>query len=635
MCGICGKLVWQNNEPVSQSIIKAMSDTLAHRGPDGEGHYFKTVDDVSIGLGHRRLSIIDLSEAGSQPMCDESGELWVVHNGEVYNFLSLRPELEALGLSFRSNTDTEVVLNAYRAWGPACIDRLEGMFAFAIWDEPRQRLFIARDRVGIKPLYYSLDNGTLRFASELKALLVDPSLDRRIDADALDRYFSYGYVPAPDTVFESVKKLPPAHTLVWEDGNTTIAPYWRYEAVSAPASFKSEGEWLDAFAEVLERVVAKQMVSDVPLGAFLSGGIDSSLIVWMASQASSQSIKSFTVGFGESEWTEAPYARRVAEQFGTEHHEYVVTPDTLDILPNLVWHLDEPFGDSSVLPTYHVSRMTRQDVTVALSGDGGDELFAGYTRYQGERLSRVFRRFPKWMRSSVVQALRQKPLSGKPSMRRLGDVLANAELDFVDRYRNKQSIVAPALKTGLYSDDFRNTIGPDTDIALLTEIVEAADGQDFIDRLTMLDMEFYLPNDMLTKVDRMSMAVSLEVRVPFLDEEVIDIARRIPTSLKLKHMTTKYLLRRLTARALPADIWKRGKQGFGIPIQSWFRGNLVGYARDVLLDHATIDRGYFNRAALDAMLAEHEANRADHGHLIYSLIVFETWCRVFLDGSGA
>ena len=375
------------------------------------------------------------------------------------------------------------------------------------------------------------------------------------------------------------------------------------------------------------------MVSDVPLGAFLSGGIDSSLVVWMMSRSSDLPVRSFTVGFNEHDWSETPYADRVAREFGTDHNQYDVTPHVMDILPKLVWHLDEPFGDSSMLPTYYVSKMTRQKVTVALSGDGGDELFAGYTRYQGERLSNICRRFPRWMRSGALSTLRSATLARNASARRLGRVLSNAELDFVSRYRNKQSFSRSATRMELYADDFRNNLTGGDDA--LDGLFASVSNGDLVDRLTVLDMEFYLPNDMLVKIDRMSMASSLEVRVPFLDETVIEAASRIPSSLKLRRFTTKYLLRKMAAKVLPAEIWRRGKQGFGVPIQSWFRGELVGPARDMLLDDQTLRRGYFSRPALEKLLGRHQNGIDDHGHLIFALMSFEVWNRVFVDKRGA
>ncbi len=625
MCGILG-VASSGGVPITAEIIESMRDTMAHRGPDDAGLYI----DGNIGLGHRRLSIIDI-EGGIQPMATPDGSIHVIHNGEIYNFMSVRRDLEESGVEFSTRSDTEVVLRAYEKWGPSCVERLHGIFAFGIWDSRKKRLFIARDRLGIKPLYYATDPDRFIFASEIKAFLKHPDFDRTVDPRAVDRYFSFGYIPAPDTIFATVKKLLPAHYLIWENGTIRTDRYWRFEP-RGQESDKTNVEWTDEFRDVFQKAVSRQMISDVPLGAFLSGGIDSSLIVWMMSQSTDEPVRTFTIGFGQDGMSEAPYAKIVADRFSTRHEEFEVTPEAIDILPKLVWHLDEPFADSSALPTYFVSKITREQVTVALSGDGGDELFAGYTRHQGERLTRGFQALPPWARSGIVGALKK---GGPQKLKRLENVLANAELDFVTRYRNKEALSQSIDRLGLYSDNFRSDVGDDDSIEQLLELARITSDADYIDRLTQFDLEFYLPNDMLTKVDKMSMASSLEVRVPFLDETVLEIAARIPTRLKLRGFTTKYLLRRLAAEVLPREITQRRKQGFGIPLQGWFRGQLTSYAREMLLDTRTLSRGYFDRPALETVLDDHENGRFDHGHLIYALISFELWNRVFIDNEGA
>ncbi len=625
MCGILG-VANSTGVPVAAEIVERMRDTMAHRGPDDVGIHI----DGNIGLGHRRLSIIDV-EGGHQPMSTPDGTIYIVHNGEIYNFQTIRSELEADGVTFSTRSDTEVVLRAYEKWGPGCVERLHGIFAFGIWDSRKQRLFVARDRLGIKPLYFTSDPNLFIFASEIKAFLKHPNFDRTVDPRAVDRFFSFGYIPAPDTIFTSVKKLLPAHYLIWENGTIRTERYWRFEP-SREESEKSNAEWTDEFRDVFQNAVSRQMVSDVPLGAFLSGGIDSSLIVWMMSRSTDEPVRTFTIGFGQDGMSETPYAKIVADRFSTKHKEFEVTPDVIDILPKLVWHLDEPFADSSALPTYYVSKITRQEVTVALSGDGGDELFAGYTRHQGERLTRGFQALPPWARSGIIGALKK---GGTKKLKRLENVLSNAELDFVTRYRNKEALSQEVNRLGLYSADFRSDVGDDDSIEQLLELAKITSDANYIDRLTVFDLEFYLPNDMLTKVDKMSMASSLEVRVPFLDETVLDIAAKIPARLKLRGFTTKYLLRRLAAEVLPAEITRRRKQGFGIPLQGWFRGQLTSYAREMLLDTQTLSRGYFDRPAIESVLDDHENDRGDHGHLIYALISFELWNRVFIDNEGA
>jgi asparagine synthase (glutamine-hydrolysing) len=602
-----------------------MRDTMAHRGPDDSGIFL----DGNLGLGHRRLSIIDL-EGGHQPMSTPDGALHIVHNGEIYNFQTIRRELESGGVEFETRSDTEVILRAYEKWGPECVKRLHGIFAFGIWDARNKRLFIARDRLGIKPLFYTTDSSRFIFASEIKAFLKHPDFDRGVDHRAVDRYFSFGYIPAPDTIFSSVKKLLPAHYLIWENGSINMRRYWRFEPNPLEGD-KSNSEWVDEFRDTLERAVARQMISDVPLGAFLSGGIDSSLIVWMMSRSTAEPVRTFTIGFGQDAMSEAAYAGIVADRFSTQHREFEVTPEAIDILPRLVWHLDEPFADSSALPTYFVSNITREEVTVALSGDGGDELFAGYTRHQGERLTRGFRALPPWARSGIVGALKR---TGSKKLKRLEHVLANAELDFTARYKNKEALSQDVDRMYLYADAFRSGVGDADAVDQLVELGEITSDAGYIDRLTLFDLEFYLPNDMLVKVDKMSMASSLEVRVPFLDELVLDAAARIPARLKLRGFTTKYLLRRLAAEVLPGEITGRRKQGFGVPLEGWFRGRLSSYAREILLDSRTFSRGYLDRAAVESVIDQHEKGLGDRGHVIYALVAFELWNRVFLDDGG-
>jgi asparagine synthase (glutamine-hydrolysing) len=630
MCGILG-VANVSGVPIPRVTIEKMRDTMAHRGPDDVGLY----SDACVTLAHRRLSIIDLG-GGHQPMSNPEETVWVIHNGEIYNFLDVRRELEAAGLTFRTNSDTEVIIRAYEKWGEGCVERLHGIFAFAIWDTRLRRLLVARDRLGIKPLFYAATRRCFYFGSEIKGFLADPEFDRSIDPTSVDRYFTFGYIPAPDTIFQHVKKLMPAHYLVWEDGRTRIARYWRFEPRTLPEDDeKYEEDWLEELREVLRKAVARQMVSDVPLGAFLSGGIDSSLVVRMMSEVSSTPVRTFTIGFGDDKTSETPYAKMVAERFLTNHTEFQVTPERMEeILPKLVWHLDEPFADSSAIPTYYVSKITRERVTVALSGDGGDELFAGYTRHQGERLSEQFRSFPSWIRSGALAFLGSPVARHHAGLRRLGHVLSNAEMGFITRYYNKEMLSQEIDRRRLYSQAFRSVVGERDVVTQLDDLARYTSKVDSIGRLTVFDLEFYLPNDMLVKVDKMSMASSLEVRVPFLDEMVMDIAARIPSDLKLKGYTTKYLLRKLVAESLPKEIFKRKKQGFGIPLQSWFRGELTKFAKEMLFDTRTLSRGYFAREAIETVLEDHEQRRFDHGHMIYALLVFELWNRTFVDGGG-
>jgi asparagine synthase (glutamine-hydrolysing) len=491
------------------------------------------------------------------------------------------------------------------------------MFAFCIWDRVNQRAFLARDRIGIKPLYYSVSDQYLTFASELKALIQDPSFPRTVDTAAVDAYVSFGYIPAPRSIFEHARKLLPAHYLIWDHGNVTINRYWSYDpAVEEPDP--GLDTWLNRLRDTLQVSVPAQMVSDVPVGALLSGGIDSSLVVRMMA-SSSAAVTTSSMGFGVDSFDELPYARMVAEQFGTDHSEHRISPDLMGILPKLAWHLDEPFGDSSIVPTYYVCKAIRESVKVALSGDGGDELFAGYTRYQGEQFSKLFTGLPLFLKNLIGATSRRIPPDWSAGLRRMKRVLSATELGFLDRYLAKGSICDTATKQRLlgglsdHSDDSRGA---------LEGIVASND--DFVQNLIRLDLEFYLPNDMLMKVDKMSMASSLEVRVPLLDESVVALAAQMPTRHKLRGFQTKYILRKLSEESLPPQITRRKKQGFGMPVQDWFRGDLREMARDLLSTSS-----HFEQNTVETVLDEHHRQVEDHGHLIFALLMFELWHKAF------
>ena len=617
MCGICGKLAHRAGARVEEELIREMTATLTHRGPDGGGIHVERSESVNVGLGHRRLSIIDLTEAGCQPMSDDAGKVWITYNGEIYNHVELRNRLEELGHHFRSRSDTEVVLKAYLEWGTECLGNLEGMFAFCIWDSPRNQAFVARDRVGIKPLYYGTAGPSFLFASELKAFLADPSFERNVDPEAVDAYLTFGYIPAPLTIYRDARKLLPGHYLLWQEGRTTTHRYWSYETtVEEPDP--GQAVWLSRVDEVLRASVPSQMISDVPVGALLSGGIDSSLVVRMMS-TNETSFPTSSIGFGIDSFDELPYARIVAERFGTEHTEHRVEPNLLGVLPELAWHLDEPFGDSSIVPTYYVCKSIRESVKVALSGDGGDELFAGYTRYQGEQFSRWLQGLPSILRVAIGTGSRRIPPEWGETIRRLRRVLSTAELGFLERYVAKGSICDVAMRSRLLSG---SEGGGDT----VREALEAMTDPDadFVQNLIRLDLGFYLPNDMLMKVDKMSMASSLEVRVPLLDESVVALSASMPSRYKLRGFQTKYVLRELAREVLPRAIWNRPKQGFGMPVQEWFRGELKEMSRDLLNGP-----GYFDKAAVATVLSEHEKQTADHGHLIFALLMFELWRRAY------
>ncbi|MFL6209343.1 MAG: asparagine synthase (glutamine-hydrolyzing) [Pyrinomonadaceae bacterium] len=630
MCGIAG-FVNQNGAAAEQTAARArlldrMCRSIRHRGPDDQG----TMLTARAALGMRRLSIIDLA-GGHQPISNEDGTVSVVFNGEIYNFAALQRTLEARGHRFATHSDTETIVHAYEEYGPACVEHLRGMFAFALWDERAQTLFIARDRAGKKPLYYTRTRqGTLVFGSELKALLEHPEVTRETDAAALDAYFSLGYVPDPLSIFRNVYKLPPGHHLIYKDSQVTIKQYWdfRYESVEA----RREEDYLEELRALLDEAVRIRLVSDVPLGAFLSGGIDSSTVVGLMARNMSQPVKTFSIGFHEDSFNELKYARLTAEKFGTDHHEFIVTPDICQVVDELVWHFDEPFADVSAIPTYMVSKLAREYVTVALSGDGGDELFAGYTRYLTESRRSGFARLPRVLRQGVMRPLSQQLPHGAWGR----NYLHNVALDPLDRYLDSVSIFTGLNKRALYTDDFRQQLPRDDSVAARFQAygAQAQTGAP-LDALLYIDSKTYLPGDILTKVDRMSMAVSLEARAPLLDHKLIDFVTRIPAGLKLRGAETKSIFKRAVSDLVPAEILHRPKQGFGVPIQQWINQQLRAQIHETLTDTRTRQRGLVEPHYVNLLLDEHERGRRDHAMALWALLMLELWQRRFVDGASA
>ena len=627
MCGIAGFIdLWDSREARAPedraAILDRMCQIIRHRGPDDQGVTVKT----GVALGMRRLAIIDLV-SGNQPMSGEDGSVSIVFNGEIYNFQELKPNLEAHGHTFHTHSDTEAIVHAYEEFGPACLKDLRGMFSLAIWDEKERRLFVARDRAGKKPLYYTLTaNGTFVFGSELKVLLEHPDVRREINPEALDAYFTLGYVPDPLSIFRNIQKLPPGHYLTFTNGKVTVKDYWDFEFQTG-ASDKEE-DYLEQLRALLDESVRLRLISDVPLGAFLSGGIDSSTVVGLMARHMGQPVKTFSIGFHEDSYNELKYARLTAEKFGTDHHEFFVTPDICEVVDELVWHFDEPFADSSAIPTYMVSKLARDYVTVVLSGDGGDELFAGYTRYAVERKRGGFERLPKPVREGLM-----RPLSERLPHATWGrNYLHNVSLDPIARYLDSVSIFTSLNRRSLYTPDFSRQLGPGGYVGgLFSELVENVKTDDPIDRLLYLDSKTYLPGDILTKVDRMSMAVSLEARAPLLDHKLIEFVTGIPSSLKLAGLETKHLLKRAVSDLVPAEILHRPKQGFGVPIQEWINQQLRSRIRDTLSDARTRRRDYVDPRYVDVLLDEHERGRRDHSMGLWALVMLELWHRQFLD----
>lgn len=628
MCGICGKIRLYGHEPIDGQLIKKMADTLKHRGPDAEGIY----TNGPIGLGHRRLSVIDLSDAARQPMSNEDKSIWIVCNGEIYNFQSLRSSLEKKGHIFSSHSDIEVIIHLYEEVGIDCVKSLRGMFAFCLWDEKRKRVLLARDRIGKKPLVYTVNNGNLIFASEIKALLADPSVARQVNRDALDDYLTYQYVPAPETMFAAIKKLPPAHILVCENSQIKIERYWDI-SYKDKISLKEE-DICQHLLGLLKEATKIRLISDVPLGVFLSGGIDSSAIVAIMSEVSHDPIKTFSIGFEEESFNELQYARRISKIFNTEHHEYIVKPDALNVLPKLIWHFNEPFADSSCIATYHLSRMTREKVTVALSGDGGDESFAGYERYVANKIARIYALIPLGLRK-VFDVLISQRLSEstrkKDFIKRLKRFTKVHNESRERRYASWMSIFDNSLKEKLYSSEFMNILAGKDSWGYILEAYGQAAADNFIDASLSVDLRTYLPGDLLVKADITTMANSLEARSPFLDQEVMEFAASIPAELKLKGWMTKYILKRALRDILPREILSRKKSGFGVPIGSWFKNELKTYAYDVLLDERSIKRGYFKKEEIKVILDEHAEGKVDHGARIWSLLNLELWHQMFID----
>ncbi len=622
MCGIAGIYNYGNGNAVDRGLLKRMNDLLEHRGPNDEGFYVKD----NVGLSMRRLAIIDVP-TGKQPMASNDGNIQLVFNGEIYNFQSLREQLVEQGVRFKTHSDTEVILRLYEKMGIDCVTKLRGMFAFAIWDAPRKRLMVARDRFGKKPLVYLQGNGTFAWASEIRSLLEIPGVSKEIDADAVDLYLGLQYIPSPATIFRSVRKLPPAHVLLIENGKTTIRPYWELPTTKPAVSVSLE-EAKHTVREQLKEATQLRMISDVPLGAFLSGGIDSTLVVGMMSRLSPRPVKTFAIGFEEETFSELPYARVAADFFKTEHTEFIVKPKMTDVLPKLAWHYGEPFGDSSALPSYYLACETRKHVTVALTGDGGDEAFGGYNRYVAMKLADKLDWLPGALRRGVAPVGNFLPRKGK---RFFQDVLAAPK---AQRYFNTIGIFSEHDKQSLYSPGFLQRIaGLSRSINYLNLFFDRSKNLDLINQLLYVDLNSYLPECLMAKADIATMANSLEARSPFLDHELIEAVFGMSGDWKIKGArSTKWLLKQSCADLLPPKIATRSKMGFGIPVDAWFRGELKDFWRDLALSSQAVSRGYFQAGALQKIFDEHVSGRRNHGYRMWVLLMLEMWHQAYLPG---
>lgn len=635
MCGIAGAVWTSKAPPLGPETLERMTTLLRHRGPDDQGAYYDRADWGGVALGHRRLSIIDL-QGGHQPLANEDESVWTIFNGEIYNFEELRRQLKSQGHRFRTRCDTEVLVHLYEEYGTACVERLRGMFALAIWDAPRKQLFLARDRLGQKPLVYCDQPGRLLFASELKAMLSVPGMRREMDPAALDDYLLYQYVPHPRTIYAGMRKLPPGHSAVWRDGRLQVTPYWQPDFNNEVS--RSDDDWRDRLRTTLTEATRLRMISDVPLGAFLSGGVDSTIVAGLMQKASNRPVKTYSIGFPVVGYDETAYAREAAEFLGTEHHELTVEPDSIGLLPKLVWHYDEPFGDSSAIPTYYVSQLSRREVTVAVTGDAGDELFFGYPRYQAVRLADRIDRLPQAMRRVVAARLWQRlPASPnqKSPVRRMKKFLAALDEPPERRYLRWVGLFDEARRRELYTDDFRASLCSHDAADFVLDAYRRCARRDFLSRTTFVDLLTYLPGALLAKVDIASMAHGLECRSPLLDHHVVELAVAMPIALKQRGMTGKRILKETFADLLPPSIRNRKKMGFGVPLDAWFRGRLRGHLTEVLLDPMTLGRGYFRPAAVEQMVREHVEGRWDHSYRLWALLFFEHWHRMFLEGGNA
>ncbi len=630
MCGFSGIFRW-DSQPADKALLRRMTGQIVHRGPDDEGFFFTEPGQaVQAGLGFRRLSIIDLS-GGHQPMSSADGKCWIVFNGEIYNFLELRKDLETRGRKLATKSDTEVILHLYDLHGAECVKYLRGMFAFAIWDARKQQIFMARDRAGKKPLYYARTNKAVYFASEMKSILCVPEIKPDVRLESIPLSLTYQFIPGPETIFSNITRLPPAHTLTCDGkGNMQSDRYWTLPRL--PRLTGSVNEIKEQVRETLREATRIRLISDVPLGAFLSGGIDSSAVVGLMAQEMSQPVKTFSIGFEEQDFSELKFARMTAERFRTDHNEFIVKPETASILPKLAWHYDQPFADPSALPSYYVARETRKHVTVALNGDGGDESFGGYLRYQADRIFSMVSSVPRGLRSALARAARSGilPRSSHFARRiaRAASILDSTPQEFNFRlfcYFDQETLnpllgerMKPTIAQGNVSDYFEG-------------LYSQSDSEEFLDQVFDCDTHGYLPECLLVKMDVATMANSLESRSPFLDHKVMELAARIPPSLKVHVNGGKWILKEAMKGFIPDEILYRRKMGFGVPLSQWFKTSLKDFLRDTLLSRRAAERGYFSHKEVERLVNEHQNNIKDHGYKLWALMMFELWNNVYVD----
>ncbi|MEZ6092285.1 MAG: asparagine synthase (glutamine-hydrolyzing) [Pirellulaceae bacterium] len=632
MCGITGGVWSDPHRPITENMLFRMTEAIRHRGPDDMGTHLDSWTQDPKGptpgaaLGFRRLSIIDLA-GGHQPMSNEDRTIWMVFNGEIYNFAELRRRLEGTGHTFASHSDSETIVHLYEDLGVNCFSHLNGMFAIAIWDRPRGRLVLARDRLGQKPLFYTLQNERLLFASELKALTTVPDLKKEIDPAAIDEFLTYQYVPHPNTIYRDIHKLAPGHIAVYQDRRLSVQRYWQIDLTRETPMTKEEAS--EQLREVLSDSVRLRLQADVPLGAFLSGGIDSSLVVALAQQFRDDPIRTFSIGFPLKDFDETKFAAEVAQHVGTQHTRFEVTPDAVEIIDKLVWHYDEPFGDSSAIPTWYLSQLTRGEVTVALSGDGGDELFAGYDRYRALWLSRrIDRMLPiqGMLRSKWIQRLpdssRQRSLTRR--IRRFCEAMGQPPQR---RFMNWLQIFPESMRAELYNDHFLSRLPGDDPFEFFHRAWKYVGDRDIVTKASLADMLTYLPCDLCTKVDIASMAHSLEVRQPFLDYRVAELAARMPVRLKFRGQRGKLILQDTFGKLIPPHIFTRKKMGFGVPIAAWLQNELKPMLHDLLMSPDAKLNAFFRAETIAKLVREHETGANNHGYRLWNLLFLEKWLR--------
>jgi asparagine synthase (glutamine-hydrolysing) len=628
MCGICGVVYSDREQQVERNKLKKMCDVITHRGPDDEGFYV----NQHVGLGMRRLSIIDLS-TGKQPISNEDGQIWIVFNGEIYNHKEVRAELESKGHQFKTKTDTEAIVHAYEEYGDSCVQKLNGMFAFAIWDNRNHTLFLARDRIGIKPLYYFFDKNRLIFGSEIKSILQAGDIPKRIDLQALDHFLTFEFIPAPLSIFQDIKKLPPGHTLKLKNNEIWVRSYWDVELRQngkEPAQIKQN------LRELLQDAIKIRLMSDVPLGAFLSGGVDSSIIVALMAQVMEEPVKTFSIGFEDSTYNELKYARMIADKFKTEHHEFIIKPDAVELADNLVKFLDEPFGDFSIFPTYLVSKIAREYVTVVLSGDGGDELFAGYDSYIADKIAKKYcSRLPKQFRNGLLTKFFD---TIPPSSKKKG--LVNRAKRFVEGMKLPEDLhhtrwmifLQQQEKKMLYNNDIKSGMQEFDPFKFTRSYFAnvAYNRNDEINKQMYVDLKMYLVDNILVKVDRMSMATSLEARVPYLDYRFVEFAATIPGEYKMQGLKTKVILKQAMEELLPDEILYRGKEGFSIPIKNWLKKELKPLMTDTLAPEKLKREGFFNPDYVQKLIKQHLNGTENHSHRLWALIIFGRWYDLYM-----